>query len=328
MLRAWAFACLVAGGSSFRPLGRGGAATRPPSHAARPLSRGPRLGAPLAQLARGAGRPRRATTALAAVWEPQVDEASGQTYYLNSQTGESQWEAPESTTVRRATTPSATATTPRWRIDGLSGVAGFSGVPGFSADNKYADGGFRMERAREGRPCQLPYLVGAGEEKMLSRWNMLEQKQNVAQDQCVVRSTFDGTATLVSLGEAPTLWRATGGAWSALYQGQEQVLSEGDQVGLDCDDPEGAVFVCNFGYWSWTGSRLDGPTVSTASAAGGQSCVQAFSDYAPQQEGELGFRAGDVIQVTQQGEAGGWWEGTLNGQAGYFPSNFCSEPKS
>ena len=31
----------------------------------------------------------------AAGWEAQVDEASGQTYYINSQTGESQWEPPQ-----------------------------------------------------------------------------------------------------------------------------------------------------------------------------------------------------------------------------------------
>ena len=39
--------------------------------------------------------------------------------------------------------------------------------------------------------------------------------------------------------------------------------------------------------------------------------------------GQLSFRAGDVIQVTQQGEPDGWWEGALNGQVGWFPSNFC-----
>ena len=31
-----------------------------------------------------------------------------------------------------------------------------------------------------------------------------------------------------------------------------------------------------------------------------------------------------MIQVTQQGEPDGWWEGALNGQVGWFPSNYCA----
>ena len=328
MLRLTTFACLATTAASFT-------ACEPRGYA--PLSRSQRSAWAnrLAQLvAPGAGTPLRATTELAAGWSPVLDEQSGQTYYMNSQTGESQWEPPESTTVRRAKPkgPGSATDTARWRIDGVNGVAGFSGVEGFSADNKYADGQPRMEKAREGRPCQLPYLVGAGEEKVLSRYNMLDQKLSVSLAQCVLRSAADGTATLASLGEAPTLVRAAGGGWNQLYNGETHILSEGDQISLDCDDPEGATFVCNFGFWSWTGSRLDGPPVPMGGQAGGQvggQCtVQAFSDYAPQQEGELGFRAGDIITVTQQGAPGDWWEGSLNGQAGYFPSNFCSEPQS
>ena len=39
-------------------------------------------------------------------------------------------------------------------------------------------------------------------------------------------------------------------------------------------------------------------------------------------EGELKFRAGDVVEVINQGELGGWWEGRLGQQTGYFPSNY------
>ena len=130
-------------------------------------------------------------------------------------------------------------------MNGRTGVAGFSGVPGFSADHKYGGrplpSGRVVEKAREGRPCQLPYLVGAGEDQVLSRWNMVEPKNNVSPYQCVVQCAADGTAALVSEGEAPTLVRATGGTWDALYTGESRLLDEGDQVSLDCDDPEGAV---------------------------------------------------------------------------------------
>lgn len=56
------------------------------------------------------------------------------------------------------------------------------------------------------------------------------------------------------------------------------------------------------------------------------SYVQALSDFHAEQVGSLVFRAGDIIQVTQQGEGGGWWEGSLNGQVGWFPSSLCSAP--
>ena len=41
---------------------------------------------------------------------------------------------------------------------------------------------------------------------------------------------------------------------------------------------------------------------------------------------QLCFKKGDVITVTQCID-GGWWEGTLNGRTGWFPSNFTKEIK-
>ncbi len=42
-----------------------------------------------------------------------------------------------------------------------------------------------------------------------------------------------------------------------------------------------------------------------------------------QGEGELSFRAGDRIKVTEEGGEGDWWGGELNGELGFFPSSFC-----
>ncbi|XP_015123449.1 rho guanine nucleotide exchange factor 6-like [Diachasma alloeum] len=39
---------------------------------------------------------------------------------------------------------------------------------------------------------------------------------------------------------------------------------------------------------------------------------------------ELCFRKGDVITITQTDD-GGWWEGTLNDQTAWFPSNYVKE---
>uniref|UniRef100_A0A8C4IVR3 Osteoclast-stimulating factor 1 n=1 Tax=Dicentrarchus labrax TaxID=13489 RepID=A0A8C4IVR3_DICLA len=43
-------------------------------------------------------------------------------------------------------------------------------------------------------------------------------------------------------------------------------------------------------------------------------------------EDELSFSKGDIISVSRQ-EDGGWWEGSLNGKSGWFPSNYVRELK-
>ena len=41
---------------------------------------------------------------------------------------------------------------------------------------------------------------------------------------------------------------------------------------------------------------------------------------------QLNFKKGDVITITQKLE-GGWWEGTLEGKTGWFPSNYVKDAK-
>lgn len=59
---------------------------------------------------------------------------------------------------------------------------------------------------------------------------------------------------------------------------------------------------------------------------GGQQMVKARFNFKQNNEDELSFSKGDVILVTRQ-EEGGWWEGTLNGKTGWFPSNYVREIK-
>lgn len=59
---------------------------------------------------------------------------------------------------------------------------------------------------------------------------------------------------------------------------------------------------------------------------GGQQMVKARFNFKQNNEDELSFSKGDVIVVTRQ-EEGGWWEGTLNGKTGWFPSNYVREIK-
>ncbi|XP_041431075.1 rho guanine nucleotide exchange factor 6 isoform X3 [Xenopus laevis] len=58
-----------------------------------------------------------------------------------------------------------------------------------------------------------------------------------------------------------------------------------------------------------------------------QLVVKARFNFIQKNEDELSFSKGDTIHVTRV-EEGGWWEGTLNGKTGWFPSNYVKEFKS
>lgn len=58
----------------------------------------------------------------------------------------------------------------------------------------------------------------------------------------------------------------------------------------------------------------------------GQVLVKARFPFRQTNEDELSFSKGDIISVSRQ-EDGGWWEGSLNGQTGWFPSNYVRELK-
>ncbi|CAH8540148.1 unnamed protein product [Schistosoma turkestanicum] len=51
--------------------------------------------------------------------------------------------------------------------------------------------------------------------------------------------------------------------------------------------------------------------------------VCALYDYNRQHTDELSFKKGDLLTVSKQLE-GGWWEGSLNGYVGWFPSNYVT----
>jgi len=52
--------------------------------------------------------------------------------------------------------------------------------------------------------------------------------------------------------------------------------------------------------------------------------VKAIFKFKGTNNDELKFKKGDIITITQK-EDGGWWEGTLDGKTGWFPSNYVEE---
>ena len=52
--------------------------------------------------------------------------------------------------------------------------------------------------------------------------------------------------------------------------------------------------------------------------------LKAIYSFKGSNNDELNFKKGAVITLTQK-EDGGWWEGTLDGKTGWFPSNYVKE---
>ncbi|EDO35631.1 predicted protein [Nematostella vectensis] len=64
--------------------------------------------------------------------------------------------------------------------------------------------------------------------------------------------------------------------------------------------------------------------MSEFARGGGVRLVKATFPFEGTDEDEICFAKGDILEVTKVVD-GGWWEGTLNGKNGWFPSNYVKE---
>jgi hypothetical protein len=162
-------------------------------------------------------------------------------------------------------------------------LAKSSGVTGFTGTSAYDVTSQQVRYVQDVR--LLPYTLRNHEQQVLSRWHMAKPTPTVSREQCKVQVFADGAAALISCGKSPTLWRMSGGPWYAVSRDETCPLTHGDQISLDCNDCEAAVFTC----------QLDGTVQQTnyAQQQGGYS-----QQYDVSQEGyEQGLPSGWTIGV-------------------------------
>ena len=51
--------------------------------------------------------------------------------------------------------------------------------------------------------------------------------------------------------------------------------------------------------------------------------MKALFDFKPQEENELEFKKGEIIQVIEKDDAN-WWRGRLGEREGLFPANYVA----
>lgn len=158
----------------------------------------------------------------ASPWTTAVDPSSGVTYYYNEQTGQARWDPPHQAHRHEGSHGGAQMI---WRVASVSGWGPMGSAGRYTL--------------RTGR-CHLI---------VLGRYDMelhAPRRPYVSRRQCEVQLQADGTITLTSTGQPPTLWRPRDRSeWVALNGGDWLTLTDGDQVSVDAHDPESTVFTCN-----------------------------------------------------------------------------------
>uniref|UniRef100_F6REN5 Endophilin-A2 n=1 Tax=Equus caballus TaxID=9796 RepID=F6REN5_HORSE len=91
---------------------------------------------------------------------------------------------------------------------------------------------------------------------------------------------------------------------------------------------EGAALLGGSGEQGWgaasappAAGQVEARTLRPPPAPLDQPSCKALYDFEPENDGELGFREGDIITLTNQIDEN-WYEGLLHGQSGFFPLSY------
>lgn len=97
------------------------------------------------------------------------------------------------------------------------------------------------------------------------------------------------------------------------------------------EEPAAETYDESGGYQEEAGGYQDGGYDQSGSyqeeaapAGTGIQC-RALYDYAGENEGDLSFSEGEIIDILDQSDPSGWWQGTAHGATGFFPSNFVEQ---
>jgi hypothetical protein len=149
--------------------------------------------------------------------------------------------------------------------------------------------------------------------------------------QCLamVSAQIDVMNEEMKLRENEGVWKGTAGNFSLPADLEElvkvkptertlvQIQGEGSYDSYDYSS-QFATSYDTGGY----GSSASLPTYSYGGGGASLGTATALYDYAGEQEGDLPFYAGDVINITQEDDGSGWLTGELNGVSGIFPSSY------
>jgi len=204
-------------------------------------------------------------------WEQLADQ-DGNVYYFQPLTGEAQWELPQEQQNHGAQ-QQAIAPQEQQNYGAQQQAIAPQEQQNYGAQQQAAwhhpHGTNRvLWRVAGVSGTHSRYNLRKHDVQILSRYNMLKQRLTVSRKQAMVSCNADGTATLTSVGKGPTLWRERGGPWCSVQRGEGLVLTDGDELSLDCNDPEGAHFACQQKSAVQGGYQQDLAATMEAAAAG------------------------------------------------------------